>query len=172
MASITLMAPAKLEADTLTPQVQSRLALWDNWLLPFLTTTLSAMTPAMTMIFSRCAKRWVSSPAWTPSLSASLPKIADHDHKGYPRCDLLRLGAAAPDGEAGLADGLELLVALMQRFGEQLHPQRERSRKAALEWLGSSRMLDSLSLYPEVIKTEANVPPVRCAAGAEFSTNR
>ena len=59
------------------------------------------------------------------------------------------------DGEAGLADGLELLVALMQRYGEQLHPQRERSRKAALEWLGSSRMLDSLSLYPEVIKTEA-----------------
>lgn len=35
MASITtLMAACRLEADTLTQQVQSRLALWDNWLLP------------------------------------------------------------------------------------------------------------------------------------------
>jgi hypothetical protein len=68
---------------------------------PFLTTTLSAMTPAMMMIFSRCAKRWVSSPAWTRSLFASLPKIADHDHKGYPHCDLLRLGAAAPGRRGG-----------------------------------------------------------------------
>jgi len=54
------------------------------------------------------------------------------------------------DGEAGLAEGLELLAAMLQRFGTQLHPQRERSRKSALEWLGSGRVLDSLSLYPEV----------------------
>lgn len=43
----------------------------------------------------------------------------------------------------------------MQRFATRLHPQRERSRKAALEWLASSRMLDSLLLYPEVTKSEA-----------------
>lgn len=54
------------------------------------------------------------------------------------------------DGESGLADGLELLAGLMQRFGIQLHPQRERSRQGSLEWLASSRMLDSLSRYPEV----------------------
>lgn len=54
------------------------------------------------------------------------------------------------DGELGLAEGLELLAGLLQRFGTQLHPQRERSRKVALEWLGSSRVTDSLSLYPEV----------------------
>lgn len=54
------------------------------------------------------------------------------------------------DGERGLAEGLELLAAMLARFGTQLHPRRDRSRKSALEWLGSSRVTDSLSLYPEV----------------------
>ncbi|MEP8657543.1 type VI secretion system ImpA family N-terminal domain-containing protein [Enterobacter asburiae] len=46
-----------------------------------------------------------------------------------------------------LAEGLELLAGLLERFGTQLNPQRDRSRKAALEWLAGSRMTDSLSLY-------------------------
>uniref|UniRef100_UPI0035C6E0B2 type VI secretion system protein TssA n=1 Tax=Serratia quinivorans TaxID=137545 RepID=UPI0035C6E0B2 len=54
------------------------------------------------------------------------------------------------DGESGLAQGLELLAAMLAQFGTRLHPRRERSRKSALEWLGSSRVTDSLSLYPEV----------------------
>lgn len=54
------------------------------------------------------------------------------------------------DGELGLAEGLELLAAMLQRFGPALHPLRERSRQAALTWLGSSRMSDTLSLFPEV----------------------
>jgi type VI secretion system protein VasJ len=59
------------------------------------------------------------------------------------------------DGEAGFAEGLELLAGLLQRYGMQLHPQRDRSRKAALEWLAGSRVLDSLSLFPEVIREDA-----------------
>lgn len=54
------------------------------------------------------------------------------------------------DGETGLAEGLELLAAMLERYGTQLHPVRPRSCKSALEWLGSSRVTDSLSLYPEV----------------------
>ncbi|MBM7354590.1 type VI secretion system protein TssA [Lelliottia amnigena] len=59
------------------------------------------------------------------------------------------------DGEAGFAEGLALLAGMLQRFGTQLHPQRDRSRKAALEWLAGSRMLDSLSLYHEVVRDDA-----------------
>ncbi len=59
------------------------------------------------------------------------------------------------EGEQGLAEGLELLAGLLERFGQQLHPQRDRSRKAALEWLAGSRMTDSLSLYPEVVRNDA-----------------
>ncbi len=59
------------------------------------------------------------------------------------------------NGETGFAEGLELLAGLLQRYGMQLHPQRDRSRKAALEWLGGTRVLDSLSLYPEVVREDA-----------------
>lgn len=59
------------------------------------------------------------------------------------------------EGEAGFAEGLELLAGLLQRYGAQLHPQRERSRKPALEWLAGSRLLDSLSLWPEVVRDDA-----------------
>lgn len=44
---------------------------------------------------------------------------------------------------------------LLQRYGRQLYPQRDRSRKAALEWLAGTRVLDSLSLYPEVVREDA-----------------
>lgn len=37
------------------------------------------------------------------------------------------------DGETGLAEGVTLLAAMLERFGAMLHPQRERSCKSALE---------------------------------------
>lgn len=58
------------------------------------------------------------------------------------------------DGEAGLADGLTLLAALLERFAGQLLPARPNSRRMALEWLASGKVLDSLSLFPEVVKAE------------------
>ncbi|MNZ10627.1 hypothetical protein D3C78_274750 [compost metagenome] len=59
------------------------------------------------------------------------------------------------DGEAGLADGLELLAALLERFTGQVLPTRPNSRRMALEWLASGKVLDSLLLFPEVVKAEA-----------------
>ncbi|MGE8144302.1 type VI secretion system protein TssA [Pseudomonas frederiksbergensis] len=59
------------------------------------------------------------------------------------------------DGEVGLADGLSLLAALIERFGNEVLPIRPNSRKMALEWLASAKVLDTLSLYPEVVKVEA-----------------
>lgn len=59
------------------------------------------------------------------------------------------------DGESGFAEGLALLAGMLQRYGTQLHPQRDRSRKAALEWLAGSRVLDTLARYPEVEREAA-----------------
>jgi len=67
------------------------------------------------------------------------------------------------DGEAGLADGLCLLAALVERFGAEVLPARGNSRKLALEWLASAKVLDTLLLYPEVVKAEAE--PNRRGAG-------
>jgi len=59
------------------------------------------------------------------------------------------------DGESGLAEGLNLLAALVERFAVEVLPTRPNSRKMALEWLTSAKVLGSLSLYPEVVKVEA-----------------
>ena len=58
------------------------------------------------------------------------------------------------DGETGLADGLSLLAALMERYASDILPARPNSRKMALEWLAGSRVQASLSLYPQVVKAE------------------
>ena len=59
------------------------------------------------------------------------------------------------EGEAGLADGLSLLAALIERYSADILPTRPGSRKVALEWLAGSKVLDSLSRYPEVVKAES-----------------
>jgi len=59
------------------------------------------------------------------------------------------------EGETGLADGLSLLAALVERYATDLLPARANSRKLAMDWLASSKVLDSLSLYPQVVKAEA-----------------
>ena len=77
------------------------------------------------------------------------------------RCKDLRVGTyylwarLHKDGERGLADGLGLLAALVQRFAGDILPARPNSRKLALEWLTSSKVLDCLTQYPEVVKEES-----------------
>lgn len=58
-------------------------------------------------------------------------------------------------GEAGLADGLGLLAALLARYGEQVLPLRPNSRQQALQWLAGAKVLDALARFPEVAKPEA-----------------
>lgn len=65
------------------------------------------------------------------------------------------------EGDAGLAQGLCLLAALLARYPDDAWPRRERPRRAALEWLAGSTLLDTLSLFPEVSK-----PDFRLAVGA------
>lgn len=157
MASIdTLLAACQLETDTLASQAQSRLALWANWLLPVSDDSPTGDDPGYDDDFQQMREEVNKlSGADTDLVCTLAEKLLTTTTKNIRVATYYAWARLHRDGESGLADGLELLAGLMQRFGARLHPQRERSRKAALEWLGSSRMLDSLSLYPEVTKTEA-----------------
>ncbi|MDF3838773.1 type VI secretion system protein TssA [Cupriavidus basilensis] len=53
-------------------------------------------------------------------------------------------GRMRRDGAEGIAAGLELLSALIDRFGAQLLPARAESRKAALEWLAGATFTNRL----------------------------
>lgn len=59
------------------------------------------------------------------------------------------------DGEAGLADGLNLLAALLEHFAVDILPLRANSRKRALEWLATDKVLDGLAQFPAVVREEA-----------------
>ncbi|MEW9208415.1 type VI secretion system protein TssA [Citrobacter werkmanii] len=157
MASIdTLLAACQLETHTLASQAASRLALWDNWLLPVSDSNPTGDDPGYDDDFQQMREEVNRlSGADTDLICTLAEKLLTTTCKDIRVATYYAWARLHRDGESGLADGLELLAGLTQRFGAQLHPQRGRSRKAALEWLGSSRMLDSLSLYPEVTKTEA-----------------
>lgn len=157
MASVdSLLAACQLQADTQAQQAQARLALWEKWLKPVGDNNPTGDDPGYDDDFQQMREEVNKlSGADTELICRLAEKLLIATCKDIRVATYYTWARLRRDGEAGLADGLELLAGLMQRFGTQLHPQRERSRTAALEWLGSSRMLDSLLLYPEVTKAEA-----------------
>ncbi|WP_312777358.1 type VI secretion system protein TssA [Pseudescherichia sp.] len=157
MASVdSLLAACQLRADTQAQEAQSRLALWENWLKPIFDDNSTGDDPGYDDDFQQMREEVNKlSGADTALICQLAEKLLTTTSKDIRVATYYTWARLHRDGEAGLADGLELLAGLMQRFGTGLHPQRERSRKAALEWLASSRMLDSLLLYPEVTKAEA-----------------
>ncbi|WP_439413023.1 type VI secretion system protein TssA [Enterobacter ludwigii] len=147
----TLITACQAEQHTLLEQTQQRLELWENWLQPLSEDTPCGEDPGYDDDFQQLREEMDRLSGIDPEqicrLSEKLLTTVTKDIRIATWYTWARL---RQDGEAGLADGLELLAALLQRFGSQLHPQRERPRTAALEWLAGTRMLDSLALYPEV----------------------
>ena len=152
MASVhTLLAACQAEPETLAAQAQSRLSLWDSWLLPVSADSPAGDDPGYDDDFQQMREE-VSrlSGADTDRVCQLAEKLLTTTTKDIRVATYYAWARLHRDGERGLADGLELLAGLLQRFGMQLHPLRVRSRLGALEWLASSRMLDSLSRFPEV----------------------
>ena len=145
-----LLTACQAEREPLLKQTQQRLALWDNWLLPVSEAAPCGDDPGYDDDFQQLREEMDRLSGIDPErvcgLSEKLLTSVTKDIRVVAWYTWARL---TMDGEAGLADGLALLAALLQRFGPQLHPQRERPRLAALEWLSGSRMLDGLALYPE-----------------------
>ncbi|WP_227103734.1 type VI secretion system protein TssA [Chromobacterium rhizoryzae] len=62
----------------------------------------------------------------------------------YYACARLR-----QDGVAGLADGLELSAALLERYPDTVWPRQPARRRNALEWLASERFTDQLAVLAD-----------------------
>ena len=152
MASLqTLITACMAESATLAQQTQQRLPLWENWLQPITADHPTGDDPGYDDDFQRMREEVNKlSGADTALICQLAEKLLTAATKDIRIATYYAWARLHRDGEAGLADGLELLAALMQHFGTRLHPQRDRSRRGALEWLAGGKMLDSLSLYPEV----------------------
>ncbi|MEI2264059.1 type VI secretion system protein TssA [Erwinia sp. CGal63] len=156
MATIhSLLSACQAAEEELTEQTQARIALWDNWLAPLAPDNPTGEDPGYDDDFQQMREEVNKlSGANTDLVCQLAEKLLTTTAKDIRVATYYIWARLHRDGESGLADGLELLAGLLRRFASGLHPQRDRSRKAAIEWLCSSRILDSLSLYPEVVKKD------------------
>lgn len=150
MADINVLIGAcGAEVSALRADAQQRLNHWSNWLQPIAAETPCGADPAyddqFLLIREEVNKLSGIDTALITSLTEPLLSSVSKDIRIISFYLWARLHQ---DGETGLAEGVELLAAALQHFGTELHPQRPRSRQAALALLGSARVLDSLSLWP------------------------
>lgn len=158
----TLLAACQAEADVLVHQTQQHVSLWDNWFKPATDASPTGDDPGYDDDFQQIREEVSKLSGADTDLVCQLAEtLLTTTTKDIRVATYYAWARLHRDGESGLAEGLTLLAGLMQRFGTQLHPQRARSRQSALEWLASSRMLDSLSRFPEV-----NPPDTLRIAGA------
>ncbi|TLU70310.1 type VI secretion system protein TssA [Enterobacter sp. MF024] len=140
----------------LRQQAQVRPERWQSWLAPVSATHLTGEDPGYDDDFLRIREEVNKLSGIDTGLICTLAeKLLTTTAKDIRVATYYCWARLHQDGEAGFAEGLELLAILLQSFGMQLHPQRDRSRKAALDWLAGTRVLDSLSLYPEVVREDA-----------------
>lgn len=151
----SLIHACQAETENLRSATAARIALWDKWLQPISKENPSGDDPGYDDDFQQIREEVNKlSGADSDRICALAEKLLTCTAKDIRIATYYTWARLQRDGENGLADGLELLAGLLQRFTGQLHPRRDRSRCTALEWLCSSRMLDSLSRYPEVVKTD------------------
>lgn len=156
MATLTtLQSTCNVAPESLLQQATVQAALWDNWLQPISATLPAGEDPGYDDNFQQMREEVNKLSGADTTLTCELAEKLLVAHCKDVRVATYYIWARLHrDGEAGLADGLSLLAGLITRFGETLHPQRATSRRTALEWLSGSRVLDSLSLYPEVDKVD------------------
>ncbi len=155
MSLRTLIARCLGERDALSV-AREQAAHWQPWLHPISTDSPVGEDPGYDDDFQRMREEVNKlSGADAEQVAQLAQKLLIHHCKDLRVATYYLWARLHKDGEVGLADGLSLLAALVERFADAVLPIRPNSRKMALEWLAGGKVLDTLSLYPEVVKAEA-----------------
>jgi type VI secretion system protein VasJ len=134
----------------------SQAGRWQPWLQPISTASPAGEDPGYDDDFQRMREEVNKlSGADAERVVHLAEKLLIHTCKDLRVATYYLWARLQKNGEAGLADGLTLLAALVERYAAHVLPARPNRRKMALEWLASGKVLDSLSLYPEVVRSEA-----------------
>lgn len=134
---------------------QQQISLWDRWLLPITPNQPVGDDPSYEDDFERMKEEVNKlSGADTELICLLAEKLLLNTCKDMRVVTYYIWARLHKEGEHGLADSLGLLAGLLIRYHDTLLPSRATSRKSALEWLSGQRVLDSLSLYPEVDQNE------------------
>lgn len=136
----------------------SALSLWDNWLLPVRADSETGDDPAYDDDFQLMREEINKLSGTDYALLCELAqKCLCGSAKDLRVATWYIQARLHRDGEKGLAEGLLLLAAILARYGALCHPQRPVARKAALEWLNSTKVTDTLALWPEVDSHDAGL---------------
>lgn len=137
------------------PLAEQQIALWERWLLPITPESPVGEDPGYDDDFERMREEVNKlSGADTDLICTLAEKLLTTTCKDVRVVTYYIWARLHKEGETGLADSLGLLAGLVTRYHDTLLPARPNSRKSALEWLAGQRVLDSLSLYPEVDQNE------------------
>ncbi|TNV23008.1 type VI secretion system protein TssA [Buttiauxella sp. B2] len=146
------------EQKRLHSRATDALSLWESWVYPISTEQETGEDPAYNDDFQLMREEINKLTGTDPVLLCTLAEKLLCDAAKDIRVVTWYIQARLQrDGEKGLAEGLLLLAAMLTRFGQQCHPMRANARKSALEWLNSTRVLDTLSLWPEVDRNDAGL---------------
>ncbi|OAT23787.1 type VI secretion system protein TssA [Proteus myxofaciens] len=151
---------------------QQQIELWERWLLPITPELPTGEDPGYDDDFERMREEVNKlSGADTDLICTLAEKLITTVCKDVRVVTYYIWARLHRDGESGLADSLGLLAGLVSRFHDTLLPARAKSRKSALEWLAGQRVLDSLSLYPEVDRNQFDsIVALLAACIDEFAT--
>jgi len=151
----TLVTRCFGERDPL-PLAREQADRWRDWLRPISAQSPAGEDPTCNDDFQQMREEVDKLSGADPVRLAQLARTLLENHCKDLRVATCYLWARLQtDGEAGLADGLSLLAALLERFADEVLPLRPHSRRLALEWLATARIIDALARFPEVVRADA-----------------
>lgn len=157
-ALLTACTPDEVGQQQLISRASESLSLWDNWLMPVGQEVEVGEDPAYHDDFQLMREEINKLSGTDPArLCLLAEKLLCQTAKDIRVATWYIQARLHRDGERGLAEGLLMLAAMMIRYGDRCYPLRPVARKGALEWLNSTKVLDSLALWPEVAREDAGM---------------
>lgn len=155
IALLTLCVLDSEGQNALLERTQNGLTNWDNWLQPLTQGEGAGDDPAYDDDFQLMREEINKLSGTDAEMICRLAeKMISQTARDLRVVTWYTFARLQRDGEQGLYEGLQLLVAMLNRYGEHCHPLRANARKSALEWLNSTRMQDTLSRWPDATREQ------------------
>lgn len=157
-ALLAQCVPGETQRSALLVRQQGKLVQWDNWLKPLTGSAGTGEDPAYDDDFQLMREEINKlSGINSQTLCQLAEKILCHTARDLRVVTWYIFARLQQQGEAGLCEGLQLLAAMLTRYGDQCHPRRPNARKSALEWLNSTKIQDTLSLWPDTSREQTSL---------------